>query len=128
MHHRAIGKDGDRLAGTRNAGLAKRHRVIAIGHVAGGMLVPGRYGLVVMAVERPVVDALWLEEHDRVIILDRGNQQALRVIGVGRDDGLQTAHMREQRLGALAVRLPAKDAAAIGERSVIGDVKSAAER
>ena len=67
-----------------------------------------------MAVERAVVDPLGLEEEHRVGILDRGDQQALGVIGVGRDDRLDPGDVGEQGLGRLAVRLAAEDAAAIG--------------
>ena len=67
-----------------------------------------------MAVEGPVIDALGLEEDDRVIILDRRDQQPLGVIGSGRDHRLDAGHMREDALGTLAVRLPAENAAAKG--------------
>ncbi|MNV31912.1 hypothetical protein D3C71_1232340 [compost metagenome] len=65
-----------------------------------------------MPVERAVIEPLRLEEHHRVGIFDRGNQQALGIIGIGRHDDLEAADMGKQRLRALAVRLSAKNAAA----------------
>ena len=76
------------------------------------MTGPGNHGAIGMAVERPVVQALRLQEDDRVVVLDGGDQQTLRVVGSGRHDGLQAAHVREECFRALAVRLPAVDATA----------------
>ena len=53
---------------------------MAVGNVARRMLGPGRDRAVVVAVERAVVDALGLEEDDRVGVLDGGDQQALGVV------------------------------------------------
>jgi hypothetical protein len=47
-------------------------------------------------------------------VLDRRDQQALGVIGVGRDHRLHAGDMGEQGLGRLAVGLAAEDAAAVG--------------
>ena len=77
------------------------------------MLRPGRDRALVEAVERAVVDALGLEEDDRIVVLDRGDQQALGVVGVGRDHRLDPGDVGEQGLGRLAVGLAAEDAAAI---------------
>ena len=67
-----------------------------------------------MAVERAVIQALGLQKDHRIVILDGADQQALRIVGIRRDDGLQARDMGEQRLRALAVGLAAEDAAAIG--------------
>jgi hypothetical protein len=67
-----------------------------------------------VAVERAVVQALGLQEDDRVVVLDGRDQQALGVVGVARHHRAQAADLGEQRLRALAVRLPAVDAAAAG--------------
>ena len=67
-----------------------------------------------LAVEGPVVQALGLEKDHRVVALVGRDQQPFGVVGVARHHGAQPADMREQRLGALAVRLPAVDAAAAG--------------
>jgi hypothetical protein len=47
-----------------------------------GCLDQGTTGPVVVAVERAVVQALGLQEDDRVVALDGGDQQALGVVGV----------------------------------------------
>ena len=86
---------------------------MALRHLGRGMLGPGRHRPLVKAVERAVIDALGLEEDDRVRILDRGDQQALGVIGVGRDHRLDPRHVGEEGLGRLAVGLAAENAAAI---------------
>ena len=78
------------------------------------MLRPGRHRPLVKAVERAVINALRLEEEDRIRILDRGDQEALGVIGIGRDHRLDPRHVREEGLGRLAMRLAAENAAAIG--------------
>src|SRR3546814_1614469 len=49
-----------------------------------------------MAVERAVVDALGLEEDRRIVILDRGDQQPLGVIGGRRDHRLEPRDMGER--------------------------------
>jgi hypothetical protein len=68
----------------------------------------------VPAVEGAVVEALGLEEDDRIVVLDGGGQQALGVIGVGRNDDLQARDVGEQAFRRLAVGLAAEDAAAVG--------------
>ena len=76
------------------------------------MARPRHDRLVVVTVERAVVDPLRLEEDHRVVVLDRGDQQPLGVVRIRRQHRLQSAHVGEQALRALAVRLPAVDAAA----------------
>jgi hypothetical protein len=49
---------------------------MAVRNLGGGVLGPGRDGALVKAVERPIIDALGLEEDDRIVILDRRDQQA----------------------------------------------------
>ncbi len=85
---------------------------MAVRHLAEIVLGPGRDRPFVMAVEGAVVEPLRLQEHHRIRVLDRGDQQALGVIGIGGHDHLQAADMGEQRLRALAVGLAAEDAAA----------------
>ena len=75
---------------------------------------PRRHGTVVVAVERAVVQPLGLQEDDRIVVLDGRDQQALGVVRVGRHHRAQPADLGEHRLGALAVRLAAVDAAAAG--------------
>ncbi len=91
---------------------AEFDRVVAVGHLAERMLRPRHDRPIVMAVERPVVDPLRFEEDHRVVVLDRREQQALRVVRVRHDDGLQPGHVGEQRLRALRVGLAAEDPAA----------------
>ena len=64
-------------------------------------------GAVVMTVERAIVEPLRLQEDHRIGILDRRNQQSFGVARVRRHDRLQTCHMGEQSLRALAVGLSA---------------------
>src|SRR3546814_15781428 len=65
-----------------------------------------------MTIERSVVQALGFKKDDRVVALDGGNQQAFGIVGIGRHDRAQAADMGKERFGALAVGLPAIDAAA----------------
>ena len=97
-----------------DGGLAERHRVVAVRHFARRMLRPGLHRAIVAAVERAVIDALGLEEDHRIVVFDGADQQALGVVRRRRDHRLQAGDVREQRFRALAVRLAAEDAAAIG--------------
>src|SRR5690606_10347059 len=56
---------------------------------------------------------------DRVIVLDRGDQQTFRVMRRARDHGLEAGHMGKERFRTLAMGLAAEDAAA--ERAAHGD-------
>ena len=71
------------------------------------------------AVEQPVLD-----EHDRVRVLDRGAQQAVRVGRGRRHDDAQPGDVREQRLEALRVlaprRAPGAELGAHGQRHLRG--------
>ncbi|MNZ86965.1 hypothetical protein D3C78_1058110 [compost metagenome] len=67
-----------------------------------------------VAVERAVVQAFGLEEDHRVVVFDRGDQQAFGVVRVGRHHGTQATDLGEHRFRALAVGLAAVDAAAAG--------------
>src|ERR1700691_5171093 len=78
------------------------------------MSAPRHRGLVRIAVERPVVETLRLEEDHRIVILDRRDQEALGVVWIRGHDDLETADMRKDPLGALRMRLTAADAAAAG--------------
>ncbi|MNK72771.1 hypothetical protein D3C87_922550 [compost metagenome] len=113
-YHGAVGQDGHIRTFAHDASLADRQGVF-FGRDLGQLLgLPRRNRLLVPAVEGAVVEALGLEEDDRIIVLDGGDQQALGVIGVGRNDNLQTRNVGEQGFWRLAVRLAAEDAAAIG--------------
>ena len=82
---------GDVLALADDVGLAQRQLVVAHRHV-----------LHVGAVEY-----LRLQEDGRVLVPDRGEQQALGRVGVARVDHLQPGSMREEGLGRLRVVVPA---------------------
>ncbi|MNE72604.1 hypothetical protein D3C80_1685610 [compost metagenome] len=114
MDHGAIGQHGRLFPLAHDGGLAKRHGVATGRHLGHGIARPGLERLFVTPVEGTVVEALGLQEDDRVVVLDRGDQQAFGVIGIGRDDRLQSGDVGEDGFGALAVRLAAEDAAAIG--------------
>ena len=114
MNHGAICEDGHFLAPRHMAGLAQRDLVVAFGDNAFIEPFPRFHRLVVIAAEGPVIDAFGFEEDDRVIVLDAGNQQALRIVGCRRDNRFQAGDMGEDCLGALAVGLPAEDTAAEG--------------
>ena len=114
MGHRAVTENRDPFPLAPERRLAQRHDIAPRRNLAQGMLRPGRRRLVGMAGKRPVVEPLRLQEDDRIVVLDRGDQKALGVVGIGRDDGLESGDVGEQRLRALAVRLPAINAAAAG--------------
>ena len=114
VHHGAVGHDGDLRAFAHDVALADGHGVVALGHVALGMRAPWHRRFVRVAVEGAVVDALGLEEDDRVVVLDGCDQQALGVVGIRRHHHLHAADVREDGLGTLRMRLAAADAAAAG--------------
>ena len=90
----------------------ERYGVITLVHLPVRMSAPGHRGLGRIAVERAVVQAFRLEEHHRIVVLDRGDQQALGIAGIRGHDDLESAHMRENALRTLRMRLTAADAAA----------------
>src|SRR6202030_2074096 len=104
----------DALALAHQLGATDGHAVVTIGDLAARVRAPRYRRLVGIAVERPVIDTLGLEEHHRIVVLDRADQQALGVVGVGGHDDLDAAHVSENALRALRVRLAAADAAAAG--------------
>ena len=113
MHHRAIGQHRQRLPLAHDARLAQRDADNSpSGTMPSGWFFQRLDGAVVIAVEGTVVDALGLEEDHRIIVLDRGDQQALGIIGRRRNHRLEARDMGEQRFRALAVGLPAENAAA----------------
>ena len=85
---------------------------MALGHLALRMRAPGHGGLVRIAVEGAVVQALRLEEHHRIVVLDRGDQQALGVVRIRGHHDFEAADVREYPFRALRMRLAAADAAA----------------
>ena len=112
VDHRAVSEDRQRRAGATNRRLAERRDVMPVRRLAELVLRPGRDRAIVMAVERAVVEPLRLEKNHRVGVLDRGDQQPLGVVRVGRHHDLQSSDMREQSLRTLTVRLTAENAAA----------------
>ena len=128
VHERAVREHREVGALPVDAGLAELDRVVAVRHVAQRVLRPWHDRPLVMAVERAVVDPLRFEEDHRVVVLDRRDQQALRVVRVRDDDGLQAGDVGEQRLGALRVGLAAVDAAAGRHADHERRVKSPADR
>ncbi len=114
IHHGAVGDDGHLLAGPHDVALADGHLVVPLGHVALGVRAPRHRGFVRVAVEGSVVDALRLEEDDRVIVFDGRDQQALGIVGIARHHHFHAADVREDGLGTLRVRLATANAAAAG--------------
>ena len=96
VDHRAPGDHGDVVARAVDAGLAERRRVAVVRH---------------LALDAPV-EVLVLEEQDGVRVLDRGDEQALRVLGRRRAHDLEAGDVREARLRVLRVERPAREAAA----------------
>ncbi len=82
IDHRAVAEDGDGAAGAPDNRLAERHGEVTVGDFSQFVFRPGLDRAVVMAVERAVIEALGFKEDNRVRILDRGDEQALGVIGV----------------------------------------------
>src|ERR1700722_10354699 len=76
------------------------------------MLGPRDGRLLRVAGEWAVIEPFRFEKDDRIVVLDRGDQETFSVVGIGGDDGLEAGDVREQGLGTLAMRLPAIDAAA----------------
>src|SRR5208282_3269386 len=114
MRHRAVGEHGDAPAFAPDRGLAERYDIAARRNLAQQMFRPRGDRLVGMARERAVVEPLRLQKDHRIVVLDRRDQEALGVVWVRGDHGLEAANMGEHRLRALAVRLTAVDAAAAG--------------
>ena len=112
VDHRPVGEHRDVAARAPHHRLAERDVVVAIGHLAERVGRPRHDRLLVVPVERPVVQALRFEEDHGIVVLDRRDEQALGVVGRRRQHRLQPAHVREQALRALAVRLTAVDATA----------------
>ena len=82
VHQRAVGDYRQLTALAHHIGLAERHRVVAFRNFALGVRCPGLGGFFGIAVEGAVVYAFGLEKNDRVVRLDRADQQALCVVGV----------------------------------------------
>src|SRR6056297_1799363 len=86
LHHRRGADQGDIRAFTLDISLAEGNEEFLFGH----------RGLV-------VVHQLVFEDHDRVVIADRGLHQALGLVGRGGHRDLQAGDMRHQRVQRLAV-------------------------
>src|SRR5690606_17957745 len=91
----------------------QRHEIMPLWNVAHRVLRPRLKRLVVAAVKRTVIQALWLQEDDRIVLLDRRQQHAFGVIRVRRDHRHQTGHMSKDSFRTLAVCLSAEDASTI---------------
>ncbi len=128
VHHRAVGDDGDGSALARDGCLADRHLVVTLGHVALRVVAPADRGPVRVAVERPVVEALGLEEDHRIVVLDRRDQQALRVVGFDGITTLMPLTCANTASGLCECVWPPRMPPPQGVRMVTGAVKSAALR
>src|SRR5438067_10247624 len=73
MHHQAVTEHRDVGSLARRARHLERNQVLAFRH----------------RLLEHAIQALVLEEKDRVGVADRGQQQALRLVGARRDDDLQ---------------------------------------
>ena len=95
-------------------GLAERHDVVAVGDVAAD----------------GAVHLLVLEEEHRVVVADRGSEQARGVVRRRGDDDLEPGHVGEERLDRLRVVQRAVDAAAVrgadGHRHAVAVVRAVA--
>jgi hypothetical protein len=81
-----------------------------------------------MAVERSAVEALRLEEHDRVVVFDRADQQSLGVVRIGGNHVFRP-HTCVNSASALWLCVwPPKMPPPHGARTVIGAHHSPAER
>ena len=96
VDHRAPRDHRHVVALAVDARLPERRRVPVVGHLA----------------LDPPVQVLVLEVEDRVRVLDRGREQALRVLRRRRADDLEARDVGEARLGVLRVERPAGEAAA----------------
>src|SRR3990170_707280 len=99
VRHHPVRHDRDVRARAPHERLADRHEEVGVlGHEL---------------LDAPV-DPLVLEEHDRVVVADRGLQQALRVARERRADHLQAGRVCEPRLGVERVEAARAHAAAPG--------------
>ena len=101
-------------------GLADRHGVVAFRHLALRVRAPGHGRLVRIAVEWTVVDALRLEVDHRIVVLDRGDQQALRVVRIRGHHDLEARDMGKQRLRVCECVWPPRMPPPQGVRTVTG--------
>ena len=86
------------------------------------VLGPRCHRLIVVAVERAIVETLGLEKDNRVVVFDRADQEPLGIVRVCRDDRLEPADVGEDGLRALTVRLSPEDPATA--RRAYGDGRS----
>ena len=89
LDHRAVGHDGEAVAGLDDFGAAERD-----GEVRAGMR---------RAIVRLAIQALVLEEQNRIVAADGGAQQAAGIQRVRRHHHAQAGDVRELHLAALAV-------------------------
>src|SRR3546814_16502264 len=108
MNHGAIAKNGKRLPFPYYPRLAQVDAIIAIRHVGLRIPCPVLRGAVIVPVERAVIDALGLEEDDRIIVFNGRDQQTFGDIRGGWNDSLDTRHMGEDTCGARAMGLSAE--------------------
>jgi len=111
VDHGAVAQDGDLFAFSHGFGLTEGNRIMFLGNFTLRMGCPFGHRCGMVAIEGAVVQALGLEEDDRVIAFDRGDQQTLRIVGIGADDDFESGCVREVGFWGLAVVMPTLDAA-----------------
>ncbi len=102
---------------------------MTLGHLALPVRRPRQRRPVGVAVERAVIEPLRLEEYDRVVVLDRADQQALGVVGIA--DGITVFSPQTWVKIASTLWLcvwPPKMPPPHGARTVTGAQNSPAER
>src|SRR5579872_4732806 len=111
MHHRAVGEYGDRRTATPYGRLPQSDRFEVLRHLAEAVRLPRHDRAIVVSVERPVVEPLWLKKNDGIRIQDGCKEQALGVGRNRRNDRLEAGYMGEERFGALTMGLRTIDSA-----------------
>src|SRR5579884_1723217 len=114
MDHRSVGENREFTAFANDGRLADWDAIMSFGNFACRVLRPGFDRPVVVSVEGPIIDSLWLEKDDWVRVFNRGDEEALCVARSRRNDNFQAGNMGEEGFGRLAVSLAAEDAAAVG--------------
>ena len=114
-HHGAVGDDGQlrsRHAPYRPRPAARCNSPRPPG--LSGCVLHGTAGLFGSPSKGPLYKPLRLEKHHRIVILDRGDQQALGIVRIRGHDDFEAADVSEYALGTLRMRLAAANAAAAG--------------
>ena len=98
VDHQHVGEDREVAPLATHRDGAERHLVVAIGHVG----AEGDRGAL-PARAFAAVEELVLEEHDRIVVADGGEEQPLGIVGRRRTDDLEAGRVHEERLGRLPV-------------------------